>query len=108
MENIVSKVFDSPLTLDQMLARLGARVGGIEWGIRESDTDDRYLKGLTGEGVKLRILKEGGKFAVEVYFPLSEDAEPLLSNADKRAFMRRLEGHVLAAIQASGIQDDRG
>jgi hypothetical protein len=108
MENIVSRTFDSPLTLDQMLAQLGARVGGVEWTVRESEHDDRYIKGLTSEGVKLRILQEGpaGKFTVEVYFPLSDSAEPLLANADKRAFLKRLDGHVLAAIKAANIKDE--
>src|SRR5689334_10796877 len=108
MENVVSKTFDSPLSLDQMLAQLGDRIGGVEWGIRESDHDDRYIKGMTGEGVKLRILSEGGpgKFAVEVYFPVSPESEPLVSNIDKRAFMKRLDGHVLAAIKATNVKDD--
>lgn len=110
MENVVSKVFNSPLSLDRMLARLDARVGGVEWGIRESDAEGRYVKGLTSEGVKLRIVEEGppGEYAVEVYFPLSDDAEPLLSPMDRRAFMRRLDGHVLAAIRAANVKDDEG
>lgn len=110
MENVVSKVFDSPLSLDQMRAELSARVGGVAWGIRESEAEGRYVKGLTSEGVKLRILKEGpgDRYAVEVYFPLSEEAEPALSHADKRAFMKRLDGHVLAALRATNIKDDQG
>jgi hypothetical protein len=108
MENVVSRTFDSPLGLDQMLAQLDARIGGIEWTIRESEHDGRYIKGLTSEGVKLRILQEGPgeKFTIEVYFPLSDEAEPLLSNADKRAFMKRLDGHVLAAIRATHLEDE--
>ncbi|MFO0593394.1 MAG: hypothetical protein U0441_37980 [Polyangiaceae bacterium] len=106
MENVVSKSFDSPLTLDQMLAALSARVGGVEWGIRESDVDDRYIKGVTSEEVKIRVLFEDPKFSVEVYFPLNEDASPKMSNADKRAFLKRLDGHVLTALKAQNVKDE--
>jgi len=106
MLDVVSKVFESPLSLDQMLAELTARVGGVKWQIRESEQEGRYLKGLTSEDVKLRILKEGSKFSIEVHFPLSDEAEPLLSPMDKRAFMKRVDGHVLAAIKAANIRDD--
>lgn len=106
MDNVVSKSFDSPLTLDQMLAVLSARIGGVEWSIRESDVDDRYIKGMTSEGVKIRILHEDPKFSVEAYFPLNEDASPKMSNADKRAFLKRLDGHVLAAVKAQNVKDE--
>jgi len=103
MDNVVSKTFDTALTLDQMLALLTAKVTGVEWSIRESDSDGRYIKGLTKEGVKLRILTEGTKFSAEVYFPLSPDAKPLLSDADKRSFLKRLDAHVLAAVKATNV-----
>lgn len=106
MDNVVSKTFDSPLTLDQMLAELTARVAGVEWGIRESEADDRYIKGLTKEGVKIRLLYEDPKFSVEVYFPVTPDARSALSDADKRQFMKRLDGHVLAAVKAANVKED--
>jgi hypothetical protein len=101
-------------------------VSGVEWAIRESEYDDRYIKGVTSEGVKIRILTEDvplhdageepepesdpaspiHKFNVEVYFPVAEDATPALSNADKRAFMKRLDGHVLAAVKARNVKDE--
>lgn len=106
MDNVAAWSFDSKLTLDQMLAALTARVTGVEWGIRESDSDGRYVKGMTREGVKIRILEEEGtKFSVEVYYPLSPDAKPLLSDADKRSFAKRLDAHVLAAIKATNVTD---
>ncbi len=124
MDNVVSKTFDSTLTIDRMLATLTAKVGGVEWDIRESEYDDRYIKGVTSEGVKIRILTEqvpvhdAGdeqeedesstpilKYSVEVYFPVAEDASPAISNADKRAFMKRLDGHVLAAVKARNVKD---
>ncbi|MEZ4293741.1 MAG: hypothetical protein R3B70_02105 [Polyangiaceae bacterium] len=108
MENIVCKTFDSPLSLDQMLAALTAKIEGVDWGIRESDYDDRYLKGTTKEAVKRRVLtgESPGKFSIEVYFPLTPEAEPALSHADKRAFMKRVDGHVLAALKAENIEDE--
>lgn len=124
MDNVVSKTFDSPLTLDRMLATLTAKISGVEWEIRESEYDGRYIKGVTSEGVKIRILSEDVplhdageepesdpgtpvlKFNVEVYFPVQEDASPALSNADKRAFVKRLDGHVLAAVKAHNVKDE--
>ena len=44
MDNVVSKTFDSTLTIDRMLATLTAKVGGVEWDIREIEYDDRYIK----------------------------------------------------------------
>lgn len=107
MDNVVSKTFDSPLTLDQMLAQLNARISGVEWGIRESDADDRYVKGLTKEGVKLRILSEEPRFSVEVYFPVAADGGSTMSDADKRAFLKRLDGHVLTAVKAQNVKDEQ-
>lgn len=105
MDNVFSKTFDSTLTLDQMLALLSAKVTGVEWGIRESEHEGRYVKGLTTEGVKIRILSEGTRFSAEVYYPLSPDAKPLLSDAEKRSFSKRLDAHVLAAIKATNVTD---
>jgi len=106
MDNVVSKTFNSPLTLDRMLAELTARISGVEWGIRESESEGRYVKGMTKEGVKIRILQEEPRFAVEVYFPVSPDGASVLPDADKRAFMKRLDGHVLAAIKAANVKDE--
>lgn len=106
MDNVVSKTFDSPLTLDQMLAELTARILGIEWGVRESEHEGRYIRGMTKEGVKIRILAEEPRFSVEVYFPVSEDGSSVLPAMDKRAFLKRLDGHVLAAVKAANVKDD--
>lgn len=106
MDNVVSKIFDSDLTLDQMFASLTARVQGVEWTIRESENEGRYIKGVTSEDVKIRVLFDDPKFSVEVYFPLREDASSVLENADKRAFLKRLDGHVLTAVKARNVKDD--
>jgi hypothetical protein len=106
MDNIVSKTFDSPLTLDQMLAALEARIAGVEWGVRDSEYDGRYIKGLTKEGVKIRILSEEPKFSVEVYFPVAGDGSSVMEAMDKRAFLKRLDGHVLGAVKAANIKDE--
>lgn len=113
MDNVVSKTFDSPLTLDQMLAELTARIAGVEWGVRDSEYDGRYIKGLTKEGVKIRILEEAPRdvrqslspFSVEVYFPVAEDGGSVLEAMDKRAFLKRLDGHVLGAVKAENIKE---
>lgn len=106
MDNVVSKTFDSPLTLDQMLAELTARIAGVEWGVRDSEYDGRYIKGLTKEGVKIRILEEAPKFSVEVYFPVAEDGGSVMEAMDKRAFLKRLDGHVLGAVKAENIKGE--
>ncbi|MBK8258630.1 MAG: hypothetical protein IPK82_38965 [Polyangiaceae bacterium] len=108
MENIVSKTFNSPLSLSEMCALLTAKLDGIVWSIRDGEYDDRYVKGMTSDGVKVRILSENdhGGFSVEVYFPLTENAQSVLSNADKRAFMKRLDGHVLTALKAQNVKEE--
>lgn len=105
MDNVVSKTFDSPLTLDQMLAELVARIAGVEWGVRESEYDGRYIKGLTKEGVRLRILEEEPRFSVEVYFPVTGEGTSAMPAMDKRAFLKRLDGHVLGAVKAANVKD---
>lgn len=106
MDNVVSKTFASPLTLDQMLAELTARIAGVEWGVRDSEYDGRYIKGLTKEGVKIRILEEEPRFSVEVYFPVAEDGSSAMHAMDKRAFLKRLDGHVLGAVKAENIKQE--
>lgn len=106
VDNVVSRTFDSALTLDQMLAELTARIAGVEWGVRESEHDGRYIKGLTKEGVKIRIVDEDPKFSVEVYFPVAEDGSSTMHAMDKRAFLKRLDGHVLGAVKARNIQEE--
>ncbi len=105
MDDVVAKSFVSPLSLDEMFEALSARVSGVSWNMGESGYEGDYVKGVTSEDVTLRILKEGGNFCVEVYFPLSDDAKPLLAAADKRAFMKRLDGHVLTAVKAKNVKD---
>lgn len=105
MDNVVSKTFDSPLTIDQMLAALTARIAGVEWGARDSEYDGRYILGLAKEDVTIRILEEGQRFAVEVYFPVTGEGTSEMPAMDKRAFLKRLDGHVLGALKADNVKD---
>ena len=62
------------MNTDEMFTVL--RVGKLpfEWSMRESEYDGDYIKGMTADHIKVRVIDRSkdeakGRFAFEVYFP---------------------------------------
>jgi hypothetical protein len=104
MDDVIATSFSSTLGLEQMHAVLSARFTRMNWRMGESHYEGDYVKGATPDKISVRILEEAGRFCVETYFPLSQDATPLLSDAAKREFLLWLEQQLLVAIGAAELR----
>jgi hypothetical protein len=101
--------FDSPLTLEAMLAALNA-TGPWSWTMRDSDTFYLYLVTRPDGGpTKLRIIRrifpgEGLPFLLDV-FHLTNSPENRLSRDEVEHV---IQGQVFPAIQARNVQPAGG
>jgi hypothetical protein len=103
MDDVIATTFASTLSLEKMRDTLSMHFANMHWRMGESYYEGDYVKGATPEAVGVRILREADRYCAETYFPLTSDAEPMLSDAQKRAFMQWLEQQLLAAIHATDI-----
>jgi hypothetical protein len=93
--------FDSPLTLEAMLARLN-EAGPWAWVLRDSDTFHHYLVTRPGGGpTKLRVVRRivpgnGPAFLLDVFY-LHGSTENRLSRGEIEEVIQR---QVLPAVQA--------
>jgi hypothetical protein len=101
MEDLLSLTFASDLTLQAMEPRL-AGSGALAWQSRENATDGFYLRGLTPNGVKVRLLARETRFVAEVWFPVGP-GWPRFTDAQKEAFVKWLVDLVLPAAGAKEI-----
>ncbi len=96
--------FDSPLSLQAMLAALNA--GPWQWTMRDSDTFYLYLVTRPEGGpTKLRIIRrifpdEGLLFLLDAFY-LTDSPENRLSRAEVEQV---IQGEVLPAIQAHNVR----
>lgn len=104
MDDVLSIDFVSPLTLDEMHATLTSRFADTRWRLGESFYEGDYVKGETPDGVAVRVLRQGGEYSAETYFPLTEEARRLFSDSQKTAFMLWLRTDVLEALQATSVR----
>ena len=100
MDDVCATSFASDADLPRMLEALRARMPGFEWRMGESHFEGDYVRGVDAAGVKLRILAEGGRYCVEAYFPLHDDARSAMTDEAKRAILARIEVELLPAVGA--------
>ena len=102
MNDIFEMDFASPLNMQEMIVVLRQQAPDIDWTNRESEYDGIYIRGKTADGSKLRIIDNGQRFAVEVYFPRLGGE---FSDSEKRNFLRRLSLEILPLVRAQDIVD---
>ena len=101
--------FDSPLTLQAMLARLNA-AGPWSWTMRDSDTFADYLVTRPDGGpTKLRIIRrifpgQGPAFLLDAFY-LKDSPENRLSQGEVEQV---IQGQVLPAILAHNVHPAGG
>jgi hypothetical protein len=66
MSGVFSKSFRTDLSLDRILAELRLHAGLVEWQIRDSEYDGRYIRGQWGE-TGIRIVDYGASMSCEIY-----------------------------------------
>jgi hypothetical protein len=64
---VVSRSFQTDLTIDQILAALRSGAPAVQWQIRDSEYDGRYINGRWG-ATRLRIVDYGEYWSCEIYF----------------------------------------
>jgi hypothetical protein len=101
--------FDSPLTVQEMLANLSA-AGPWPWALRDSETFTDYLFTRPDDGpTKLRVIVrpfrgKGSKFLLDVFY-LKNSPENRLSRGEIEDVIQR---QVLPAVQAQNLQPAAG
>ena len=98
--DIASSTFKSGLDVRAMLPELTRAASDIAWSTRESEYDGVYVLGRTADGIKIRIVDEGARFAVESWFP------PAMAAAARRAFAARVAAQILPAVQAEDVVEE--
>lgn len=104
MEDVVHRSFASGMPIALMEKPLVA-AGGLDWQSRETPVDGFYLRGLTANGVKVRVLDRGARFAIEIHFPIGA-GWTRFTEEQKREFVAWLSSHVLAAVGATDVRDE--
>ncbi len=104
MEDVVHRSFASEMPIALMEKPL-VTAGGLDWQSRETHDDGFYLRGLTPNGVKVRLLARADRFAVEVHFPIGA-GWTRFTDEQKREFIAWLSSHVLAAVGAKDVRDE--
>ena len=106
MDDVVRLGFTSALTLEKMEQPL-ADAGGLEWQSRKSEAGETYLRGLTNNGVKVRILPPalGGRWIAEIHFPIGK-GWTRFSDDEKRELVRWISSQILGAIKGSDIREE--
>ena len=105
MEQILRRSFASPLPVASMEEAL-AGAGGLDWQSRETPEDGFYLRGLTKNGVKVRLLPRGERVLAEVHFPIGP-GWTRFTDEEKTEFMRWLDAQILTAVKAADLRDER-
>lgn len=100
--NIPAQSFTSPYKIRDMIGPLKT-LPGFEWSLRESEYDDVYIKGMTPQGIKIRILEYPKNFELEIYFPI-ENEQSMLSEDQKEAFLQNTVPEILKVVQAENIK----
>jgi hypothetical protein len=104
MKDIVAKRFNSSLNIDEMLAALKAGAGDVgAWQIRESEYDDRYIRGTTSLGAKVRIIDYADYFEAEIYF--DSDGDRKTTSEEREHFMASLLRVLKEAAGAVNLSD---
>ena len=80
-------------------------MGGLDWQSRETPEDGFYLRGLTPNGVKVRLLAQGARFLAEIHFPIGV-GWTRFDDAQKREFIRWLDAQILSAVKAADLRDE--
>lgn len=102
MKNVVAKTFRSPLTTREILAVLQRSKTGMTWGLHDSELNGYHLTAHPPDGTAIDIYCEDWSFSAEVYFPTEKE----ITDADKQAFLQRLNTEVLPAIQAENVTSE--
>lgn len=93
MKGVLSRSFRTEMSLEQMLAALQEKAAEMDWQIRESEYEGRYLSGRRGED-RIRLLDYGERKECEIYF-----------SASREGARQYVNGTVLPAIGAHDIAD---
>lgn len=105
MEDTVRLAFESPLSLEEMLGAL-AGISGIDFQSLDGPAGG-YLRGLTANGVKIRLVPAGGGpggYAAEIFFPVGP-GWTRFDDAQKEDFVAWSRGTLLAAARATAIRN---
>ena len=100
MDDVVRIAFASALGVAEMEAPL-SRVPGISWQTMQNPSGS-YLRGLTPNGVKIRLVPRDGRWEAEIFFPVGP-GWTRFSDDEKRAFVEWTKGTLLAAIGATDV-----
>lgn len=82
-----------------------AAAGGVGWQSRETPADGYYLRGLTNNGVKVRLLERGDRILAEVHFPIGP-GWTRFDEQQQQEFMRWLDAQILSAVKAADLRDE--
>lgn len=104
MEDVVRQSFASDVPI-ALMEKLLVAAGGLDWQGRETPGDGPYLRGLTPNGVKVRVLDRGARFAIEIHFPIGAGWTRFAED-QKREFIAWLSSHVLVAVGATDVRDE--
>lgn len=105
MESVFEIPFSTSMNMEEMLEVLRVGKLPLEWSMRESEYDGDYIKGMTADQIKVRVIdasKEETKrqFEFEVYFP-SLGGE--LSDNRKNDFLDSVRKTIFPLIQAKEL-----
>ncbi|HVO29574.1 MAG TPA: hypothetical protein VMV18_02515 [bacterium] len=103
MEDVVRLSFACARAIAAMEPAL-AGVPGVQWQIL-GGADGDYLRGLTPNGVKIRLVPRAARFGAEIFFPIGP-GWTRFTDEQKRAFVEWTKTQLLAAIAASDVRDE--
>jgi hypothetical protein len=102
MEDSLAFTFTSTLTLEAMEPRL-QQAGGLDWQSRTA-AQGFYLRGLTANGAKVRLLRAEPGYLAEVHFPIGP-GWTRFADPEKAAFLAWVKELLTATAAGSNYQD---
>ena len=102
--DIVKRSFACTMTVEAMLDAVKA-VPGLDWQERESPAEGRYLRGLTTNGVKVRLVRAGARVIAEIHFPIGP-GWTRFTDPEKSAFVDWTRSSVFAALGATDEREE--
>lgn len=105
MKNVFDIRFSTNMSIEEMLTVLRAGKIPLEWSMRESEYEGDYIKGMTADHIKVRVIDNSkvdaeGRFGFEVYFP-SLDSE--CSENRKSEFLDFVRKTIFPLIRANEL-----